>query len=88
LTWDANTDLDLSVRDPMGYYISFSHMGVSTGGGLLKDVTNGPNGVEFVSWGLKSSGNRGPSGHNIIRVSTYKSLNDVPFFREPNFKID
>jgi hypothetical protein len=36
----------------MGYDISFSHMGVSSGVRLLKDVRNGPNGVEFVSWGL------------------------------------
>jgi uncharacterized protein YfaP (DUF2135 family) len=79
LAWDVNTDLDLSVRVPMGYDISFSHMGVSSGGRLLKDVRNGPNGVEFISWGLNGTRTRGTNGNYSVRVSTHNNPNNIPF---------
>jgi hypothetical protein len=74
LTWDElDTDLDLYVVDPNGEEISYSHQS-SSGGKFLRDITRGPNAVEFISWGLIEDSIKGPSGNYKIYARAARSI--------------
>jgi uncharacterized protein YfaP (DUF2135 family) len=80
LTWDQiGTDLDLHVIDPNGEEIYYSHQSSSSGGKFFRDMQTGPNGVEFISWGLAQDGIKGPSGNYTVYVVAYRTSGQTPF---------